>query len=419
VNIKSLSISLLLIFLMSGIIDLAEANDKCIENYLKAKGLIDLEHYTEALSLAKEAATRKCQDAQYLLGEIYALGLGVPKNDSLAFQWYLKAAKKKHIEALYCVGIMYDKGRGVKSSLKEAKKWYLKAAKKGHAKAQLRLGDILHLLSFGSKDKDRAKAREWYRKAAEQSLAEAQFKLGKMYHCFSISKDCDKVEAAKWFRLSAAQGYGDAQYYMGKICVNGWGVDEDDNEAFKWYQKSAEQGNPDAQYELGYMYEQGKGVSKDYTEALKWYSKAMDQGNLDAKDKLCLPESRRRLALIDKYIIGETTEEDFVSEFVNEKWWGINAASHSVLGIVGYSFSNQESYYEIGIEQTQSSAVSKYLFSNNNIKEDHATVNEDFWTFANEKRGKEDVTNRRSNLSIVKFKISFDRNGILRRIDRK
>ena len=82
-------------------------------------------------------------EAQNELGDRYANGTGVAKDEAKAVEWYRKAAEQGLAMAQYNLGVMYSAGMGV--------------------------------------PKDEAKAIEWVRKAAEQGLAMAQYKLGASY----------------------------------------------------------------------------------------------------------------------------------------------------------------------------------------------------------------------------------------------
>ena len=85
---------------------------------------------------AREWLTKSAQqgnaDAQYQLGHLYAFGFGVPKNetdpDLKAVQWYFKAAVQGHPEAQYNLGLMFLAGKGLVQSHEEAMKWIRRAA---------------------------------------------------------------------------------------------------------------------------------------------------------------------------------------------------------------------------------------------------------------------------------------------------
>lgn len=52
-------------------------------------------------------------DAEELIGVMYAMGLGVVRDDVRAFDWYLRAAMKGHPGAQSGVGWYYEIGRGL------------------------------------------------------------------------------------------------------------------------------------------------------------------------------------------------------------------------------------------------------------------------------------------------------------------
>src|SRR5258707_413734 len=52
--------------------------------------------------------------AQTALGKCYALGHGVPRDYTIAAQWYLKAAKLGAVDAQAGLGELYEAGRGVR-----------------------------------------------------------------------------------------------------------------------------------------------------------------------------------------------------------------------------------------------------------------------------------------------------------------
>jgi hypothetical protein len=80
--------------------------------------------------------------AQNYLGDIYYEGLGVPRRDDLAAQWYLKAAKQGYRESQTALGTMYFGGFGVPQSYPKAIQWWRKAAVQGGARAQNSLGAL-------------------------------------------------------------------------------------------------------------------------------------------------------------------------------------------------------------------------------------------------------------------------------------
>src|SRR5271167_4477511 len=80
--------------------------------------------------------------AQNYLGDIYYEGLGVPRRDDLAAQWYLKAAKQGFRKSQTALGTLYFGGSGVPQSYPKAIQWWRKAAVQGGPRAQNSLGTL-------------------------------------------------------------------------------------------------------------------------------------------------------------------------------------------------------------------------------------------------------------------------------------
>ncbi len=65
-------------------------------------------------------AAQRNADAEYVLGERYQTGDGVPQDLKAAVEWYLKAARQGHAHAQYRIGGCYEQGRGVAQDHKAA-----------------------------------------------------------------------------------------------------------------------------------------------------------------------------------------------------------------------------------------------------------------------------------------------------------
>src|SRR5689334_12901627 len=85
------------------------------------------------LANLKARAEKGDLSTQFELGEIYADGDGVPRNDEEAFNWYRAAAEQGHALAQYKLGLMYKEGRGVTKDYVEAYMWLDLAAGRGNA----------------------------------------------------------------------------------------------------------------------------------------------------------------------------------------------------------------------------------------------------------------------------------------------
>ncbi len=117
-----------------------------------------------------------------------------------AYREFRTAADAGDIYAQFNLGVMYALGLGVAKDKTVAANWYRKAAEKGLSWAQFNLGQAYEE-AYGV-DRDEAIAVSWYRKAAEQDYPRAQFNLGLMY-ARGLGVAEDVVQAYKWFHLAA------------------------------------------------------------------------------------------------------------------------------------------------------------------------------------------------------------------------
>lgn len=205
-----------------------------------------------------------------------------------AVKWFRKAADLGDMQAQYKLGQYYAIGRVLPNNFGEAVKWFRLAAEQGHMIAQKNLG-VCYCNGNGT-SKDYSEAMIWLRKAAEQDVwdehcAEAQYKLGIGYYGgHGVAQDFG--EATKWFRKAAEKGAVEGQLFLGECYVGGLGVPQNFQEAIAWWRKAAEQGSAEAQFRLGLCYAHGNGVTHSQQEALRWLGKAAEQGHPKAQAKL-------------------------------------------------------------------------------------------------------------------------------------
>lgn len=159
--------------------------------------------YPVALKLLMPLAKQDHMVAEYHLAVMYARGLGVPRDDAEAVNWYRRAAGRGYAPAQLALGISHDQGRGVPQSLSMAMKWYRLAAQQGDVTAQVTLG-----LIYGSGrgvPQNHWQALKWFGLAAEQGNATAQNNLGLLYARGEGVAE-DDLQAYVWFSLAAAAG---------------------------------------------------------------------------------------------------------------------------------------------------------------------------------------------------------------------
>ena len=109
-------------------------------------------------------------DAQFLLGFIYAFGVGVPEDYQEAVRLYRLAVEQGHADAQYNLGGMYVLGKGVLQDDQEAARLYRLAAEEGHAGAQFALG--LMYDDGVAVPQDYVQAHKWINLAASQTTPE-------------------------------------------------------------------------------------------------------------------------------------------------------------------------------------------------------------------------------------------------------
>ncbi len=66
----------------------------------------------EKVKRIRENAEQEVVSAQYILGDMYYLGRGVPEDYQEAVKWYRKAAEQGYAYGQYFLGTTYMDGRG-------------------------------------------------------------------------------------------------------------------------------------------------------------------------------------------------------------------------------------------------------------------------------------------------------------------
>ncbi|MEM5583970.1 tetratricopeptide repeat protein [Roseibium sp. AS2] len=110
----------------------------------QARDLMEANRYEEAMKELWPAARSGNADAEELIGVMYAMGLGVERDDRRAFEWYLRSAMKGHPGAQSGVGWYYEVGRGLPApDLVRAYMWYTLSAIGGDPDAAISLEEVV------------------------------------------------------------------------------------------------------------------------------------------------------------------------------------------------------------------------------------------------------------------------------------
>ena len=134
-----------------------------------------------------------------MLGLMYQIGEGTPKDMPSAVRWYRVAAERGHPDAQNALGYRYLHGEGVPLTTEEALKWFLKAAEQGNWEAENNLATMYD--EGNGVTRDSQKALAYFRRSAEKGHANSMYSLGTKY-LTGDGVPRDLVEAYKWFSLA-------------------------------------------------------------------------------------------------------------------------------------------------------------------------------------------------------------------------
>lgn len=110
----------------------------------QARDLMEAGRFDEAMKELRPAARSGNADAEELIGVMYAMGLGVERDDVRAFEWYLRASMKGHPGAQSGVGWYYEVGRGMPApDLVRAYMWYVLSAIGGDPDAAISQEEVV------------------------------------------------------------------------------------------------------------------------------------------------------------------------------------------------------------------------------------------------------------------------------------
>ena len=110
----------------------------------EARDAMEANQFNGAMQLLRPAANAGNADAEELIGILYAMGLGVERDDRRAFEWYLRSAMKGHAGAQSGIGWYYEVGRGLPEiDLVRAYMWYTLSAIGGDPDALISQEEIV------------------------------------------------------------------------------------------------------------------------------------------------------------------------------------------------------------------------------------------------------------------------------------
>ncbi len=109
-----------------------------------ARDLMEADRFAEAMAALRPLARSGNADAEELIGVMYAMGLGVARDDERAFEWYMRASMKGHPGAQSGVGWYFEIGRGLPGpDLVRAYMWYVLSAIGGDPDAAISQEEVI------------------------------------------------------------------------------------------------------------------------------------------------------------------------------------------------------------------------------------------------------------------------------------
>lgn len=184
------------------------------EDMRRAIEALEQKDFNKAVALVRPHAQSGNPFAQWLLGDMYANGEGMPKDIRLALDWWTKAALQGLSDAQLSLGDSYAAGQGVAEDWSEAVKWWRKAADQNLSRAQTGLG--LALYSGRGVQENTAEAAKWFQKAADAGDVQSQVMLSRMYAFGEGELKQSFEQAYKWLLIAGDAGSQLADQVMTK-----------------------------------------------------------------------------------------------------------------------------------------------------------------------------------------------------------
>jgi TPR repeat protein len=243
-----------------------------------AYGAYERGFYLTAFNEATKFAQQNDPAAMTLLGELYANGLGVSRDDTKAAQWYKLAASHGDRDAMFALAMFSFEGRAGPRDEDEAARLLAAAGKLGHPAANYDLG--LLYLQGQQFPQDFKHAAQLFRQAADAGNPEAQYALATMYkEGRGVPKDIR--EYASLLRQASIAGNLDAMVEYGIAQFNGEGTDRNEPAAARLLLAAARRGSPIAQDRMARILMAGRGMPADPTQAIRWHIIAKAAGASD------------------------------------------------------------------------------------------------------------------------------------------
>lgn len=249
----------------------------------------DLAQEFEALTKEAEAGRTS---SQYYLALRYLHGVGFPKDEAKAVEWFEKAAAGGDAASAFNLARLCKEGRVVPADPARAVRLFRVAVGEGVPGARVELGEML--LTGSGAARDFSEAATLFREAALTGNAAAAFNLGVMYaRGWGVIQDA--AEALRWYERAADGGEPNAQFNVASALLARSKAPDDTARAMRLLTQAAAQGVPAAMFTLGRIYEEGSIVAPSQATAIRWYRFAAESGHEGAMSNLARILIQRQL----------------------------------------------------------------------------------------------------------------------------
>ena len=229
----------------------------------------------KGVELFEEAAEEGSTSAWMMLGRIYFLGEGVPKNLKKAFQSYSRAAELGEPAGMYMASLSYLGGLGVEKDEARGNQLLKQAVDADYPCALLCFSGMYEFGNSVPKDRETSL---YYSRRAAQTMEEYGIGGHISNLMRNISSEVNQREVYDWSSILAGNGSRLGQLQLANCYMNSVGTNQDYAKAFELLQRSAEQGEPQAYLQLCALSFMGRGVEVNYEEAQRWGKKAAEAG---------------------------------------------------------------------------------------------------------------------------------------------
>ena len=246
----------------------ADAQVKLCEDYFKGNASLP-KNFKECARWGEAAIAQDKKGVRFETA--YALSSIGQKER--AYELYMELADEGNSAAMNNLGCL-------EKEESKAFEWFLKAATKGSEVAQK---NVARYYRYGiATEKDEQKALDYYIKSANQGYIEAIIELAGLYRHGDCT-DKNLEEAIKWYEKAIAKGCQESILDLASLYINDL---YDVEKAIHCYKQAAEKGVEEAILKLGEIYEDGIGGEVNTHKAIFWYRKAAANGNEEAKERL-------------------------------------------------------------------------------------------------------------------------------------